>query len=231
LLDIRNLDVCHGNLHVVWDVSLEVRKGEIVTLLGPNGAGKTTLVETIMGLNRTAKGHILLESEEILGLKPYEIVRKGLSLVPEKRELFPKMSVRENLNLGGHLQKDGTWNPARIFELFPVLKERQDQLAGTLSGGEQQMLAIGRSLMMEPRLLILDEPSLGLSPLFVKNVLESVAGLNRQGLTILLLEQNVMQALEISHRGYVLENGRISLSGTAGELLESPEIQASYLGL
>jgi len=231
LLEIRNLDVCHGSLHVVWDVSLEVAKSEVVTLLGPNGAGKTTLVETIMGLNRNAHGHILFEGEEILGLHPHEIVRKGLSLVPEKRALFPKMSVLENLRLGGYLEREGNWNPDRIFEMFPILGERKDQLAGTLSGGEQQMLAVGRSLMMEPSLLILDEPSLGLSPLYVRNVLESVAGLNKQGLTILLLEQNVMQALKISHRGYVLENGRISFSGSSEDLLESPEIQASYLGL
>ncbi len=231
MLGIDNLDVCHGSLHVVWDASLTVEKGEIVTLLGPNGSGKTTLVETILGLNRTARGHITFNGEEILGLHPHEIVRKGISLVPEKRALFPKMSVIDNLRLGGYLEREGTWDPDRIFGMFPILGERKDQLAGTLSGGEQQMLAIGRSLMMEPSLLILDEPSLGLSPLYVRNVLESVTQLNKQGLTILLLEQNVMQALQISHRGYVLENGRISFSGPAADLLESPEIQASYLGL
>ena len=184
-----------------------------------------------MGLNRTARGHISFDGTDILGLHPHEIVRMGLSLVPEKRALFPKMSVFENLRLGGYLEREGDWTTDRIFLMFPILGERKDQLAGTLSGGEQQMLAIGRSLMMEPSLLILDEPSLGLSPLYVRNVLESVASLNKEGLTILLLEQNVMQALQISHRGYVLENGRISFSGSSAELLESPEIQASYLGL
>jgi branched-chain amino acid transport system ATP-binding protein len=216
---------------VVWDLSLEVQKGEIVTLLGPNGAGKTTFVETIMGLNRSARGSIQFEDQEILGLQTYDIVKRGIALVPEKRELFPKMSVRENLSLGGHLKVRGTSNPQTVLDMFPVLRERQDQLAGTLSGGEQQMLAIGRSLMLNPKLLVLDEPSLGLSPLFVKSVLESVAKLNESGLSILLLEQNVMHALEISHRGYVLENGRITIQGTAQELLENQEIQACYLGL
>ena len=216
---------------MVWDLSLAVRKGEIVTLLGPNGAGKTTFVETIMGLNRSARGSIQFEDQEILGLQTYEIVKRGIALVPEKRELFPKMSVRENLSLGGHLKVRGTSNPETVLDMFPVLKERQDQLAGTLSGGEQQMLAIGRSLMLNPKLLVLDEPSLGLSPLFVKSVLESVAKLNESGLSILLLEQNVMHALEISHRGYVLENGRITIQGTAQELLDNQEIQACYLGL
>jgi branched-chain amino acid transport system ATP-binding protein len=231
LLRIEHLDVCHGNLQVVWDVSLEVRKGEIVTLLGPNGAGKTTFVETIIGLNRNARGSIRFLGQEILGLHPYEIVKKGIALVPEKRELFPKMSVRENLSLGGHLNMRGKIDPEPVLNMFPVLRERQEQLAGTLSGGEQQMLAIGRSLMLNPKLLVLDEPSLGLSPLFVKNVLESVAKLNETGLSILLLEQNVMHALEISHRGYVLENGRITIQGSAQELIDNQEIQACYLGI
>ncbi len=231
MLKVEHLDVCHGNLHVIWDLALEVRKGEIVTLLGPNGAGKTTFVETILGLNRRAKGSIRFEDHEILGLQPYDIVKRGIALVPEKRELFPKMSVRENLSLGSHLNSGKSSDPAKILEMFPVLDERQDQLAGTLSGGEQQMLAIGRSLMLQPKLLVLDEPSLGLSPLFVKSVLESVEGLNKTGLSILLLEQNVMHALKISHRGYVLENGRITLQGAADELLDNQKIQACYLGL
>jgi branched-chain amino acid transport system ATP-binding protein len=231
LLKVEHLDVCHGNLHVIWDLVLEVRKGEIVTLLGPNGAGKTTFVETILGLNRRAKGSIRFEDQEILGLQPYDIVKRGIALVPEKRELFPKMSVRENLTLGSHLNKGKAPDPGKILGMFPVLDERQDQLAGTLSGGEQQMLAIGRSLMLHPKLLVLDEPSLGLSPLFVKSVLEAVENLNKTGLSILLLEQNVMHALQISHRGYVLENGRITLQGPAAELLDNQKIQACYLGL
>jgi branched-chain amino acid transport system ATP-binding protein len=231
LLKVEHLDVCHGNLHVVWDLSLEVFKGEIVTLLGPNGSGKTTLVETIIGLNRKTRGSIRFEDQEILGLQPYDIVKKGIALVPEKRELFPKMSVKENLNLGGYLGGSDPGRIESILSLFPVLQERRDQLAGTLSGGEQQMLAIGRSLMLNPKLLVLDEPSLGLSPLFVKNVLESVKKLNQTGLSILLLEQNVMHALEISHRGYVLENGKVTLQGTAQELLDNQKIQACYLGI
>ncbi len=231
MLKVEHLDVCHGNLHVIWDLFLEVRKGEIVTLLGPNGAGKTTFVETILGLNRRATGSILFEDTDILGLQPYDIVKRGIALVPEKRELFPKMSVRENLSLGSHLHTGKAPDPGKILEMFPVLDERQDQLAGTLSGGEQQMLAIGRSLMLHPKLLVLDEPSLGLSPLFVKSVLEAVENLNKTGLSILLLEQNVMHALQISHRGYVLENGRITLQGPAAELLDNQKIQACYLGL
>lgn len=231
MLEIEHLDVCHGSLHVVWDLSLQVRQGEIVTLLGPNGSGKTTLVETVMGLNRQTRGSIRFIGDEILGLHPYEIVTRGIGLVPEKRELFPKMSVKENLQLGGYLHKNHRGDEQAILDMFPVLNERQSQLAGTLSGGEQQMLAIGRSLMLKPKLLILDEPSLGLSPLFVKNVLESVVRLNEEGLSILLLEQNVMHALQISHRGYVLENGRVTLDGPAQELLDNQKIQACYLGL
>ena len=185
----------------------------------------------LLDLTGTARGSIQFLGQEILGLQPYEIVKRGIALVPEKRELFPKMSVRENLSLGGHLNMNGKSDPEPILDMFPVLRERQEQLAGTLSGGEQQMLAIGRSLMLKPKLLVLDEPSLGLSPLFVKSVLESVAKLNETGLSILLLEQNVMHALEISHRGYVLENGRITIQGTAQELIDNQEIQACYLGL
>ena len=231
MLQIEHLDVSHGNLQVIWDVSMEVRPKEIVTLLGPNGAGKTTLVETIVGLNRSAHGSVKFQGNEILGMPPYDIVKEGIALVPEKRELFPKMTVKENLALGGFPGKGKEKDTSMVLGMFPVLEERKDQLAGTLSGGEQQMLAIGRSLMSDPKLLILDEPSLGLSPLFVKNVLESVVSLNKTGLTILLLEQNVMHALEISHRGYVLENGRVTIEGSAAELLENQQIQACYLGL
>ncbi len=231
MLEVHNLNVFHGSLHVIWDVSFHVGEAEIVTLIGPNGAGKTTLVEAIAGVNRSSRGRVLFGGEEILGLRPYEIVRKGLALVPEKRELFPKMTVFENLRLGAYRNGSSDADCGFVYNLFPILEERKGQLAGTLSGGEQQMLAIARSLMSKPALLILDEPSLGLSPLYVSTVLDSIASLNRDGLSILLLEQNVKHALEISHRGYVIENGRINGGGSARDLLEDKAIQAAYMGI
>ncbi len=231
MLDIQGLDVLHGRLQVLWDLSLSVETGEIVTVLGPNGAGKTTLVETILGLNRPARGAIHFQGEDLVPLPTFERVRRGIALVPERRELFPKMTVAENLALGAYTRTDADGADARIYDLFPVLAERKDQLAGTMSGGEQQMLAIARALMARPRLLVLDEPSLGLSPLYVSSVLDSIAALNREGLTVLLLEQNVRSALEASHRGYVLENGRVALEGPSADLLEDPRVQSSYLGL
>ena len=230
MLTVTGLDVFHGNLQVVWDLSLNVEKGELVTLIGPNGAGKTTTVETIIGLNRKATGSIVFEGEHILGMHPYDLFRKGLALVPEKREIFPKMPVVENLLLGG-VGTDGTEKTlAHIYQLFPILHDRKNQMAGTLSGGEQQMLAIGRALMSNPRLLILDEPSTGLSPLLVGQVFRSLEQLGREGMTILLLEQNVRHALDMCHRGYVLENGRIIKEGKAKELMRDPHVQKAYLG-
>ncbi len=229
MLEIDSLDVYHGQLHVLWDLSLTVGNGECVTVLGPNGAGKTTLVETVMGLNRPTRGSIRFDGQELTGLRPNEVVSRGIAIVPEKRELFPRMTVAENLALGAYTR--GVGDNARIYDLFPILAERRDQLAGTMSGGEQQMLAIARALAARPQLLILDEPSLGLSPLFVSTVLESIAALNAEGLTILLLEQNVRSALEVSDRAYVLENGRIALEGPSKALLDDPKVQASYLGV
>jgi branched-chain amino acid transport system ATP-binding protein len=231
LLDIRQLNVSYANLQVLWDVSLSIGEGEIVTLLGANGAGKTSLVQSIFGLNKPRSGSILFRGKEITGIAPYEVVRKGLMLVPEKRELFPKMTVRENLELGGYSNTESTADVSEMYTLFPVLQERADQLAGTLSGGEQQMLAIARALMARPSMIILDEPSLGLSPLLVTTVLDSVQSLNKGGLTILLVEQNVQHALEISHRAYILENGRITREGFASELLKDDQIREAYLGL
>jgi branched-chain amino acid transport system ATP-binding protein len=201
-----------------------------VTLIGPNGAGKTTTVETIIGLNRKATGSIVFNGENILGHHPYELFKKGLALVPEKREIFPKMPVAENLLLGRIGQDDTKKTLEHIYQLFPILQEREDQQAGTLSGGEQQMLAIGRALMSRPRLLILDEPSTGLSPILVGQVFKSLEQLGREGMTILLLEQNVRHALDMCHRGYVLENGRIIKEGKAKELKRDPHIQKAYLG-
>ncbi|HTY53380.1 MAG TPA: ABC transporter ATP-binding protein [Methanomicrobiales archaeon] len=231
MLDVRGLSAWYGNLQVLWDVSLHVDEGEIVTLLGANGAGKTTLVQGIFGFIPKVAGSISFGGKEITGLPPYEVVRFGLALVPERRELFPKMTVGENLELGAHLRGKDGGKADRIFSLFPVLSERKDQLAGTLSGGEQQMLAIGRSLMSGPKLLVLDEPSLGLSPLFVTSVLDTVKALNGTGLTILLVEQNVQHALEISDRGYILENGRVTHEGPAQDLLADEKVQEAYLGM
>jgi branched-chain amino acid transport system ATP-binding protein len=230
LLDIRQLSVFYSGLRVLWDVSLHVNEGEIVTLLGANGAGKTTLVQSIFGLTRDRKGKVLFGGVEITGLPVYEVVKRGLSLVPEKRELFPKMTVEENLELGGYARADDGADVERIIGLFPILQERKGQLAGTLSGGEQQMLAIARALMNRPSMIVLDEPSLGLSPLFVTSVLDAIKQLNKEGLSILLVEQNVHHALEMSHRGYIIETGRIVREGSSSELLHDDQIQASYLG-
>jgi branched-chain amino acid transport system ATP-binding protein len=230
MLTVSGLNVFHANLQVVWDLSFRVDKGELVTMIGPNGAGKTTTVETIVGLNRKATGLIMFDGENILGSHPYDLFRKGLALVPEKREIFPTMPVIENLLLGGTDNTDPDKPLTHIYRLFPILQERQRQMAGTLSGGEQQMLAIGRALMSEPRLLILDEPSTGLSPLLTGQVFRSLEQLGREGMTILLLEQNVRNALAMCNRGYVLENGRIVQEGRSKELLHDPRIQKAYLG-
>lgn len=231
MLEIRNLQVFRGNLQILWDLNVGIRKGELVTLIGPNGAGKTTLVETIFGLNNSAAGSIEFCGQSIVGMPPHRIFRNGLALVPEKREIFPKMSVLENLRLGAGDREDWENDLDHIHGLFPVLKEREAQLAGTLSGGEQQMVAIGRALMSHPKLLVLDEPSTGLSPLLVAQVFRSLEHLGYEGMTILLLEQNVRHALELCNRGYVLENGRIILEGEAKKLLHHEHVQRAYLGI
>ena len=231
MLDISGLNIFHGNIQVVRDLGLTVHKGEMVALIGPNGAGKSTTVETIVGLNRNATGSITFLGEHILGLHPYDIFKKGLALVPEKREIFPKMPVIENLLLGAGDRTDWETSLQRLYNLFPILHEREQQMAGTLSGGEQQMLAIGRALMSEPKLLILDEPSTGLSPILIAQVFRSLERLGRGGTTILLLEQNVRHALELCERGYVLENGRIVLEGKTKSLMHEKHIQKAYLGI
>lgn len=230
MLSVEGLNVSYGYLQVLWDVSFEISKGEVVTLIGSNGAGKTTLVSTILGFIKAKNGSISFNGAPIGGLPPYEVVRHHLTLVPEKRELFLKMSVYENLTMGGYIRGDIS-SLKDIYRLFPILEEKQNQSAGTLSGGQQQMLAIARSLMAQPDMIILDEPSLGLSPKFVHIVLEAVKLLNDQGLTILLVEQNIRQALEISHRAYIMENGRIIREGAAGELLHDPSVKEAYLGI
>jgi branched-chain amino acid transport system ATP-binding protein len=231
VLEISNMNVFHGNLQVVWDLSLSVDSGELVTLIGPNGAGKTSMVETIIGLNREANGRIRFLGEEILGMHPSRIFRKGIALVPERREIFPGMPVIENLQLGAHGRAGWEKSLDHVYHLFPVLAERERQIAGTLSGGEQQMLAIGRALVSEPKMLLLDEPSTGLSPILVAQMFRSLEQLGREGMTVLLLEQNVRHALELCNRGYVLENGRIVLQGKTKELLHNPHIERAYLGI
>ena len=229
--EISHLNISHDHLQVVWDLSLSVKEGEIVTLIGPNGSGKTTTVETIAGLNKKASGSVSFLGKEILGMPPHQIFKEGLALVPERREIFSKMSVGENLQLGIAGKENARDRMLDlVYSLFPVLHEREKQQAGTMSGGEQQMLAIARALMSDPKLLVLDEPSTGLSPLLVAQVFRSLEQLGRGGLTILLLEQNVRNALDLCNRGYVLENGRIVLEGKAKDLMHHPHIQKAYLG-
>ena len=234
LLRVDGIEVGYGDLTAVRDVSLEVREGEAVALIGANGAGKTTTLRAISGLLPLRRGRIEFEGQRLDGLGPAEIVARGIAHVPEGRQLFPTMTVRENLELGARTRaaRDARGQTLeRVFELFPRLRERGAQLAGTLSGGEQQMCAIGRGLMSRPRLLMLDEPSLGLAPVLVKAIFEDLGRINGQGLTVLLVEQNVLRSLHLAHRGYVLENGRMTLSGSRDDLLASGHIKQAYLGL
>jgi len=234
LLKIKGLEASYGELKVLWGINLEVSKGEIAALVGPNGAGKTTLLRTIVGIVKEDRGDIVFEERRINDLPPYERVKLGISLVPEGGELFPYMTVQENLDIGAYLpegRRKYHENLEFVFTLFPRLKERRNQLAGTLSGGERQMLAIGRALMSSPKILMFDEPSLGLAPNLALNVLKTIQELNKEGYTILLVEQNVRLALKISSRGYVIENGRIVLEGSSEELLNDPHVKKAYLGL
>jgi branched-chain amino acid transport system ATP-binding protein len=232
VLEIEDLHVFYGGIHALKGVALEVRSGEIVALLGNNGAGKTTILRTISGLLPAHRGRIALEGRPLSGVPPHEVVRRGIAHVPEGRRIFNRLSVRENLTMGAYLRQDDRipTDLDRVFTLFPVLRERLTQAAGTLSGGEQQMLAIGRALMASPRLLLLDEPSMGLSPVLVARIFETIADINRQGTTILLVEQNAAMALAVAQRGYVLETGAIALHGTAPELAQNPEVRRAYLG-
>jgi branched-chain amino acid transport system ATP-binding protein len=232
LVSISGIEVGYGDVAVVHGVSLDVREGEAVAVIGPNGAGKTTLFKAIAGVLRPRRGEVRLRSERIDGLHHYDTVRRGVVYVPAERELFPQMSVLENLELGAYVQYASRAERLEfVLDLFPRLEERRKQMAGTLSGGEQQMLAIGRGLMARPRILLLDEPSTGLAPFFVSEMYRQLARLKQQGLTILLAEQQVPHALSFSERAYVLENGRIHLSGRSQDLLGNPEIQRAYLGV
>ncbi len=234
MLHVDGIDVFYGDVRALREVSLSVSSGEIVSLLGGNGAGKTTTLRTVSGLSRPKSGSIVFEGREIHRLPPHRIVEMGLSQVPEGRRIFPRMTVLENLHMGSHVREARkrreetlTW----IFRLFPILQERREQFGGTLSGGEQQMLAIARGLMCRPKLLLLDEFSLGLAPLMVKEIFEIIQEINKQGTTVFLVEQNVQRSLSISHRGYVLENGAVVLQGEGKELLKNEYMMKAFLGL
>jgi branched-chain amino acid transport system ATP-binding protein len=233
MLSIENLSVSYGAIRALDGISMQVEAGQIVTLIGANGAGKSTTLRTISGLTAASSGRILFEGRDITKTPPSQIVRLGIGQSPEGRRVFANMSVRENLELGSFTRKDSAAIRSdydRVLTLFPRLKERLRQNAGTLSGGEQQMLAIGRALMARPKLLLLDEPSLGLAPFLVRDIFHIIADINRQGATVLLVEQNAHMALGIAHRGYVLETGRIVLSDTASALLQTDEVKKAYLG-
>lgn len=234
MLRIEKLNFSYDGLKVLWDVNLEVATGEIVTVVGSNGAGKSTVLKNISRLLKPDSGSVSFAGEDLTQLQSHEVVERGIVQVPEGRKIFPELTVMENLRMGSYLKaakKERRKNMDWVFSLFPRLKERERQLGGTLSGGEQQMLAIGRGLMSNPRMLLLDEPSLGLAPLLVKNIFDIITEINRNGVTILLVEQNVYQSLRIAHRGYVLETGKVVLSGTGEKLLDDEHVKTAFLGM
>jgi branched-chain amino acid transport system ATP-binding protein len=234
LLDVAGINVFYGRVQALRGVSLTIDTGEIVALIGSNGAGKTTTLRTISGLNHATTGRVVFDGRDITAVPAHDVVRAGIGHAPEGRRLFPRMIVLDNLMMGTYARKERAGIPAdiaRVYELFPRLKERTKQLAGTLSGGEQQMLAIGRALMARPKLLMLDEPSLGLAPILCETIFRVLTEINAQGTPILLVEQNASKALEIAHRAYVLETGSIVQTGTGKELLSSPDVQRAYLGM
>jgi len=233
LLEVSDIHTFYGNIEALKGISLTVEEGECVTLIGSNGAGKSTTLRSISGLTPPRQGSIRFEGRELAETAPQEIVRRGISQSPEGRHVFPRMSVRENLELGAYLRRDSdklAGDLDRVFDLFPRLQERERQKAGTMSGGEQQMLAIGRALMAEPRLLLLDEPSMGIAPILVERIYETIAEINRQGTTILLVEQNANFALDVSSRGYVLETGKVAFTDECAALRTNPDVQKAYLG-
>ena len=245
MLKLTDVHTFYGPIEALRGIDLEVKQGETVCLIGNNGAGKSTILMTISGILKPRSGDIIFEGGSIMGIPPHKIVRKGVSQAPEGRRIFPKLTVRENLEMGGYSVAGGrfsffgkqklgkrqlTARMERVLELFPVLKERHEQMGGTLSGGEQQMLAIGRALMSGPKLLLLDEPSLGLAPIIVSKIFKTIKEINKEGVTVLLVEQNARAALRLSHRGYVLENGRVALQGDGEELLNNERVKKAYLG-
>ena len=233
MLELEGVRIAHGSATAIWDVSLRIGQGELVCVVGPNGAGKTTLINAVAGLNRVAAGSLRMDGEDRVGLPSHRVCDRGSAIVPEGRRLLRGLSVRENLELGSYRKAARAGRGSsleRVLEVFPALKERQKALAGTLSGGQQQMVAIGRALMAQPRLLLLDEPSLGLAPSIVLEMFGVIRDINRAGMAVLLVEQNVAMALELAARAYVLEEGRIAVEGSPGELLASPHIRRAYLG-
>ena len=231
ILEIKNLSVNFGGIKAVNDISLSVEKGKIITLIGANGAGKSTILKSVSGTIKPQSGEIIFEGENICGLSPDKIVSKGVTLVPEGRRVFPNLTVLENLKIGAYLRKDSLASDIEyVYSLFPRLKERNWQLAGTLSGGEQQMLAVGRALMARPKLIMMDEPSLGLAPLVVKDIFNIIKTINESGITVLLIEQNANMALKTADYGFVIETGNITLSGTGDELLNNESVKEAYLG-
>jgi branched-chain amino acid transport system ATP-binding protein len=233
LLEFKDVDTYYGDLHVLKAVNYSIEKGEIVCLLGGNASGKSTTMKTIMGVVRPARGSVIFEGQAIERMPTAERVKRGIAPVLEARRLFPRMTVYENLEMGAYLRKKGPdfdEDLERVYELFPKVKERRNQIAGTLSGGEQQMVAMGRALMARPRLLCMDEPSMGLAPIFVEQVFEIIQQINRQGTTLFMVEQNANMALSIAHRAYVLQTGQVVLSGSASELRRNPMIREAYLG-
>jgi branched-chain amino acid transport system ATP-binding protein len=234
MLEVENIHSYYGNIHALKGVSLTVNDGEIVTLIGGNGAGKTTTLRTITGSMKPLEGAVRLQGEDLAPFKPHEIVYKGVAMVPEGRRIFGRLTVAENLDMGAytrHGKQEIEADLDRIYKLFPRLKERRSQVAGTLSGGEQQMLATGRALMARPRILLMDEPSMGLAPVLVELIFDIIQQINKEGVTILLVEQNALMALAIAHRGYVLQTGEIVLSDTADNLKKNPTVQKAYLGV
>ncbi|MBQ7083574.1 MAG: ABC transporter ATP-binding protein [Oscillospiraceae bacterium] len=231
MLEIRDLQVRYGGIEAVKGISLDVPEGQIVTLIGANGAGKSSTLRTVAGLVNPAAGKVIYQGEDITGKDANEIVSRGITLVPEGRRIFPDLTVLENLKIGAYLRKDSLTDDINwVFDLFPRLKERSWQAGGTLSGGEQQMLAIGRALMSRPKVIMMDEPSLGLAPIVVRGVFDIIKEINRQGVTVLLIEQNANMALKTADLGYVMETGRITLQGTGAELLSNEAVKAAYLG-
>ena len=233
MLEVKNLNVHYGVIHALKDVTFNVEKGEIVTLIGANGAGKSTTLRTVSGLNKVTDGEIIFEDKDITKMPADKRVGTGISQVPEGRRIFPDMTVLENLEMGAYLRKDKAGLKAdmdMIYSWFPILADRKRQTAGTLSGGEQQMLAISRALMSKPRIMLLDEPSMGLAPLLVREIFDIIREINKSGTTILLVEQNASMALSIAHRAYVIETGRITLTGTGEELAKSEDVKKAYLG-
>jgi len=234
MLEVENVSAGYGLVQILWDVSFRIRENEIVSIIGPNGAGKTTLVRTVVGFIPTKNGSVRFKGENIEKLPPYEIVKKGITLIPEGREIFPRMTVEENLVLGAYTVNDKSSikeTKEKVYEIFPVLKKKEKTLAQTLSGGEQQMLVICRSLMSNPKLLILDEPSLGLAPIIVEKVMDTIEKINEDGVTILLVEQNIRDSLNIANRAYVLEEGKIIIEDEGRKLLSNDHIKEVYLGI